>query len=72
MKNKLQKIAVSVFFIIFAANILFIRASFIPRTQNLFNIGKLLFSAYLVPFELLSVILVASIIGVMFIAGEVK
>jgi len=48
MKNKLQKIAVSVFFIIFAANILFIRASFIPRTQNLFNIGKLLFSAYLV------------------------
>ena len=70
MKNKLQKIAAILFLIVFGANILYIRGSFIPESQNLSKIGTVLFSSYLIPFELLSVILVASIIGVMFIVRD--
>ncbi len=72
MKNKVQKIAAILFLLIFGGNILFLNASFVPRTQNMENIGILLFSTYFVPFELLSILLVASIIGVMYIAGEDK
>ncbi len=70
MKNRFQKIAVILFLIVFGANILYIRGSFIPKSQNISKIGMVLFSSYLIPFELLSVILVASIIGVMFIVRD--
>ncbi len=72
MKNKMQKVAAIIFLLIFGGNILFLNAPFRPSTQNLEKIGILLFSTYLVPFELLSILLVASIIGVMYIAGEDK
>ncbi|WP_272940891.1 NADH-quinone oxidoreductase subunit J [Picrophilus oshimae] len=70
LRNKLQKIAIIVFFIIFAVNFAFIRGSFIIRSQNISRIGTELFSTYIIPFELLSLILVAAIIGVMYIAWE--
>lgn len=70
MKNKIQKIAAILFLIVFGANILYIKKSFIPKSQNISKIGMLLFSSYLIPFELLSIILVASIIGVMFIVRD--
>ncbi len=70
MRNKIQKIAVIIFFIIFAVNFAFVRGSFLIRSQNISKIGTELFSTYLIPFELLSLILVAAIIGVMYIAWE--
>jgi len=70
MKNKIQKIAAILFLIVFGANVLYIKGSFIPKSQNISKIGMLLFSSYLIPFELLSIILVASIIGVMFIVRD--
>ncbi len=70
MKNKLQKIAVILFLIVFGANMFYIKGSFTPVSQNISKIGMVLFSSYLIPFELLSVILVASIIGVMFIVRD--
>jgi NADH:ubiquinone oxidoreductase subunit 6 (subunit J) len=70
LKNKAQKIAVVLFFILIGANLLTISKGFVPVSQNIARIGILLFSTYIVPFELLSVLLVASIIGVMYIVGD--
>ncbi len=70
MKNKAQKIAAIVFFIVIGANLLTISKSFTPRSQDISRIGEFLFSSYVVPFELLSVLLVAAIIGVMYIVGD--
>ncbi|WP_337860069.1 NADH-quinone oxidoreductase subunit J [Ferroplasma sp.] len=70
MKNKAQKIAVIAFIIVIGANLLTISKSFTPKSQDISRIGILLFSSYIVPFELLSVLLVASIIGIMYIVGD--
>ncbi|MGE9810804.1 NADH-quinone oxidoreductase subunit J [Ferroplasma acidiphilum] len=70
MKNKAQKIAAIVFIIVIGINLLTINKSFAIKPQDITGIGTLLFSTYIVPFELLSVLLVASIIGVMYIVGD--
>ncbi len=70
MKNKVQKIAAILFIIVIGINISFISGSFKIKPESLTSIGTLLFSTYLVPFELLSVLLVASIIGVMYIVRD--
>ncbi len=70
MKNKAQKIAAIAFIVIIGINLLSINKSFVPKSQDISRIGILLFSTYIVPFELLSVLLVASIIGVMYIVGD--
>ncbi|WMT52155.1 MAG: NADH-quinone oxidoreductase subunit J [Ferroplasma sp.] len=70
MKNKAQKIAAIVFFIVIGANLLTISGTFTRHSQDIARIGHLLFSTYVVPFELLSVLLVAAIIGVMYIVGD--
>ena len=70
MKNKAQKIAAIVFLIVIGANLLTISGTFTRRSQDISGIGHLLFSTYIVPFELLSVLLVAAIIGVMYIVGD--
>ncbi|HIH60859.1 MAG TPA: short chain dehydrogenase [Ferroplasma sp.] len=70
MKNRAQKIAAIAFIIVIGINLLSINKGFIPKSQDLSSIGILLFSTYIVPFELLSVLLVASIIGVMYIVGD--
>ncbi len=38
-------------------------------TQNIGTIGTLLFTEYLIPFELISVILVGGIIGMLYVSG---
>ena len=70
MKNKAQKIAAIVFIIVIGINLLTINKSFAIKPQDITGIGTFLFSTYIVPFELLSVLLVASIIGVMYIVGD--
>jgi len=70
LKNKAQKIAAIVFIIVIGINLLTINKSFAIKPQDITGIGTLLFSTYIVPFELLSVLLVASIIGVMYIVGD--
>ncbi len=70
MKNKAQKIAAIVFIIVIGINLLTINKSFAIKPQDITGIGTLLFSTYIVPFELLSVLLVASIIGVMYIVED--
>ncbi len=70
MKNKAQKIAAIAFLIVIGANLLTISGTFTRRSQDIARIGQLLFSTYVVPFELLSVLLVAAIIGVMYIVGD--
>ncbi|AGO61626.1 NADH dehydrogenase subunit J [Ferroplasma acidiphilum] len=70
MKNKAQKIAAIVFIIVIGINLLTINKSFAIKPQDITDIGTLLFSTYIVPFELLSVLLVASIIGVMYIVED--
>ena len=70
MKNKAQKIAAIAFLIVIGANLLTISGTFTRRSPDIASIGQLLFSTYVVPFELLSVLLVAAIIGVMYIVGD--
>jgi NADH-quinone oxidoreductase subunit J len=70
LKNKIQKIAAIAFIAVIGINLLSISKSFSPHSQDISSIGMLLFSTYIVPFELLSVLLVAAIIGVMYIVGD--
>ncbi|MEM0139633.1 MAG: NADH-quinone oxidoreductase subunit J [Ferroplasma sp.] len=70
MKNKIQRIAVILFAIVIGINIATLSGSFSPVPENLSSIGTLLFSTYLIPFELLSVLLVASIVGVLYIVRD--
>lgn len=58
------------FLIVFAIEAVAIQGSFIPATQDLTAISVALFNIYVVPFELLSLILVAGIIGMFYIAGR--
>lgn len=69
--NKKLALATSVlFFIVFALEAVSIQGSFIPTTQDLTSVSVALFSTYVVPFELLSLILVAGIIGMFYISGR--
>ncbi len=60
----------ALFFIVFAIEAVSITGSFIPTTQDLASVSVALFGTYVVPFELLSLILVAGIIGMFYIAGR--
>ena len=70
MNKKLAMVASALFFIVFAIEAVSIQGSFIPITQNLTSVSVALFGTYVVPFELLSLILVAGIIGMFYIAGR--
>lgn len=70
MNKALAIVASALFFIVFAIEAVTIQGTFVPTTQNLTAISVELFSTYVVPFELLSLILVAGIIGMFYIAGR--
>lgn len=70
MNKNAARVALGLFFIIFFIEILRINISFVPVAQNISVIGTYLFSRYVIPFELLSLILVGGIIGMLFIAGK--
>lgn len=70
MNKNAARLALGLFFIIFFIEILRINVQFQPVTQNLVLISQYLFSKYVIPFELLSLILVGGIIGMLYIAGK--
>ena len=70
MNKALAIVASTLFLIVFAIEAVSIPGSFTPVTQNLTSISVALFNTYVVPFELLSLILVAGIIGMFYIAGR--
>ncbi len=70
MNKKLAMVASVLFFIVFAIEAVSIPGSFTPVTQDITSISVALFGTYVVPFELLSLILVAGIIGMFYIAGR--
>ena len=70
MNNKLSAVAAALFLVVFGIEVASIRYNFTPSSQNIAQIGTTLFGKYLIPFELLSLILVAGIIGMFYIAGR--
>lgn len=70
MNKKLAIVASVLFFIVFAFEAVSIQGTFVPTTQDITSISVALFGTYVVPFELLSLILVAGIIGMFYIAGR--
>lgn len=70
MNKRLAFVASALFFIVFALEAMSIQGSFIPTTQDLTSVSVALFGTYVVPFELLSLVLVAGIIGMFYIAGR--
>ncbi len=70
MNKTLAAVAAALFFVVFTLEAISIQGSFTPVTQDLTSISVALFSTYVVPFELLSLILVAGIIGMFYIAGR--
>jgi NADH-quinone oxidoreductase subunit J len=62
-----------IFIIVFLYEVIQITGSeyvFTPQSQVISQISTGLFNSYLLPFELISMILVGSIIGVLYIAGR--
>jgi len=71
LSNKLAyKASAILFFIVFAINILQIKGSFKPISQDIASIGVNLFGIYVTSFELLSLILVGGIVGMFYITGK--
>ncbi|MHB8371204.1 MAG: NADH-quinone oxidoreductase subunit J [Thermoplasmataceae archaeon] len=69
--NKIPAIVSAVlFFIVMAVEVFQIPGSFIPNEQSISQIGILLMNEYIIPFELLSLILVAGILGMMHISED--
>lgn len=58
------------FFVVMAFAVVSISGSYTPAQQNITAISKDLFNIYLIPFELLSVVLVAGIVGVFHTAED--
>ncbi len=63
-------ISAVLFFIVMAVSIVSVSGSYIPAQQNITSISKELFSTYLIPFELLSVVLVTGIVGMFHTAED--
>ncbi len=69
-KNLAYKASAVLFFIVFAINVVQIKGSFIPVSQDISSIAVNLFGIYVTPFELLSLILVGGIVGMFYITGK--
>lgn len=63
-------ISAVLFFIVMAVSVVSVSGSYIPAQQNITSISKELFSTYLIPFELLSVVLVTGIVGMFHTAED--
>ncbi len=70
MNKRIAALASIIFLLVFGFEVISIKGSFIPSSQDLNAVGKLLFNEYVVPFELLSLIMVAGVIGMFYIAGR--
>jgi len=70
LNKNLYRIAAIIFFLVFFVEVIRISIPFTMVVQNLQSVSTLLFTTYLVPFELLSLILVGGIIGMFYIAGR--
>lgn len=70
MNKRIAALASIIFLLVFGFEVVSIKGSFIPSSQDLNAVGKLLFKEYVVPFELLSLIMVAGVIGMFYIAGR--
>ncbi len=70
MNKNAARISLGLFFIIFFIEIVRINMTFQPVVQQINVIGAYLFSRYVIPFELLSLILVGGIIGMLYVAGK--
>lgn len=70
MNKRIAALASIIFLLVFGFEVVSIKGSFIPSSQDLNAVGKLLFNEYVVPFELLSLIMVAGVIGMFYIAGR--
>jgi NADH-quinone oxidoreductase subunit J len=69
--NKIAAVVASIFFfLVTAVEVFQIPGTFIPKEQSIGNIGILLMNQYLIPFELLSIILVMGILGMMHISED--
>ena len=69
--NKIPSMVASVvFFIAMAISTVTISTSYEPAQQSITAISQILFSTYLIPFELLSVVLVGGIIGMFHTAED--
>ena len=63
-------ISAVLFFIVMAVSVVSVSGSYIPAQQNITSISTELFSTYLIPFELLSVVLVTGIVGMFHTAED--
>ena len=70
MNKKLASVSAILFFIVFAIETIRIPGTFTPASQSLNSIAIELFGNYVVPFEVLSLILVTGIIGMFYITGR--
>jgi NADH-quinone oxidoreductase subunit J len=70
MNKRIAALASIIFLLVFGFEVVSIKGAFIPSSQDLNAVGKLLFNEYVVPFELLSLIMVAGVIGMFYIAGR--
>ncbi|MGC8608379.1 MAG: hypothetical protein ACP5UV_00735 [Thermoplasmata archaeon] len=68
MNKYISLITVILFFLAVAFPILLIQGSFQPISQDISMIGTAFFNVYIIPFELLSLIIVGSVIGLMYVA----
>ena len=70
MNKNIARVSAILFFLVFLFEIMQIQGSFTPIEQKISEISSGLFGLYIVPFELLSLILVGGIIGMLYIAGR--
>jgi NADH-quinone oxidoreductase subunit J len=63
-------VASAVFFIAMALSVITLNGSYQPNQQSISAISQMLFNAYVIPFELLSVVLVGGIIGMFHTAED--
>ncbi len=63
-------ISAILFFLVMAVSVASISGSYTPLEQHITNISRELFSTYLIPFELLSVVLVTGIVGMFHTAED--
>ncbi len=69
--NKVTAMIASVlFFLVIAFAEVTLTGSYTPYQQSISGISSLLFSTYIIPFELLSVVLVSGIIGMFHTAED--
>ena len=69
MNKKSSALASALFFLVFVFEVIKIPGNFVTVSKSIGQISNLLFTQYLVPFELISVILVGGIIGMLYVSG---